>query len=51
MPVLTLIMVELGPIVRMARASTIEVSRLEYITHARAEGLSESEVMWRHAFP
>lgn len=50
MPVLTLIMVELGPIVRMARASTIEVSRLEYITHARAKGLSESEVMWRHAF-
>jgi peptide/nickel transport system permease protein len=50
MPVLTVIMVELGPIVRMARASTIEVSRLEYITHARAKGLSEPEVMWRHAF-
>lgn len=50
MPVLTLVLVELGPIVRMARASTIEVSRLEYITHARAKGLSESAVMWRHAF-
>ncbi|WP_398470581.1 ABC transporter permease [Tardiphaga sp.] len=50
MPVLTLVLVELGPIVRMARASTIEVSRLEYVTHARAKGLSESEVMWRHAF-
>jgi len=50
MPVLTLVLVELGSIVRMARASTIEVSRLEYITHARAKGLSESAVMWRHAF-
>ncbi|MBO4223792.1 ABC transporter permease [Bradyrhizobium neotropicale] len=50
MPALTLILVEIGPIVRMARASTIEVSRLEYITHARAKGLSEAEVMWRHAF-
>lgn len=50
MPVLTLVLVEIGSIVRMARASTIEVARLEYITHARAKGLSESAVMWRHAF-
>lgn len=50
MPVLTLVLVELGAIVRMARAATIEVARLEYITHARAKGLSESAVMWRHAF-
>ena len=33
----------------MARASTIEVLRLEYIAHARAEGLSEGAVLWRHA--
>lgn len=50
MPVLTLVLIEIGSIVRMARASTIEVARLEYITHARAKGLSESAVMWRHAF-
>ncbi|WP_225025926.1 ABC transporter permease [Xinfangfangia pollutisoli] len=50
MPVLTLVMVEAGAITRMARASTIEVARLEYITHARAKGLSERAVMWRHAF-
>ncbi len=50
MPVLTLILVEIGSIVRMARASTIEVARLDYITHARAKGLSETDVMWRHAF-
>ncbi|RWL19372.1 MAG: ABC transporter permease [Mesorhizobium sp.] len=50
LPVVTLVLVESGPIARMARASTIEVARLEYITHARAKGLSESAVMWRHAF-
>jgi peptide/nickel transport system permease protein len=50
MPVATLTLVEIGSIVRMARASTIEVARLEYVTHARAKGLSESAVMWRHAF-
>jgi peptide/nickel transport system permease protein len=35
----------------MARASTIEVLRLEYIAHARAKGLSERAVLWRHALP
>ncbi len=50
MPVATLTLVEIGSIVRMARASTIEVARLDYVTHARAKGLSESAVMWRHAF-
>jgi peptide/nickel transport system permease protein len=50
LPVVTLILAESGSITRMARASTIEVARLEYITHARAKGLSESAVMWRHAF-
>lgn len=50
MPVATLVMIETGVIIRMARASTIEVMRLEYITHARAKGLSEGAVLWRHAF-
>lgn len=50
MPVLTLLLIEMGSIVRMTRASTIEVLRQEYITHARAKGLSEWTVMWRHAF-
>ncbi|MEJ8574178.1 ABC transporter permease [Microbaculum marinum] len=50
MPVATLVLVESGPVARMTRASTIEVARLDYITHARAKGLSEPAVMWRHAF-
>lgn len=51
MPVLTLFLIETGALVRMTRASTIEVLRQEYITHARAKGLSEPVVMLRHAFP
>lgn len=50
MPVMTLFLVEIGSIVRMSRAATIDVLRQEYITHARAKGLSEGAVLWRHAF-
>ena len=49
LPIVTLTLVEVGAIARMARASTIEVLRLEYIAHARAKGLSERAVLWRHA--
>ena len=50
LPVLTLFLNEIGVILRMARASTLEVLRLDFITHARAKGLSEMAVLWRHAF-
>lgn len=50
MPILTLFLHEIGVILRMSRASTLEVLRLDYITHARAKGLSEGAVLWRHAF-
>jgi peptide/nickel transport system permease protein len=50
LPIMTLVIHECGVIVRMARASTLEVLRLDYITHARAKGLTERAVIWRHAF-
>jgi peptide/nickel transport system permease protein len=50
MPIATLFLHEIGVLMRMARASTLEVLRLDYITHARAKGLSESAVLMRHAF-
>lgn len=50
LPILTLFLHETGVILRMARASTLEVLNLDYITHARSKGLSEPTVMWRHAF-
>lgn len=51
LPVATLVIVEVGVLTRMARASAVEVLRLEYITHARAKGLSERAVLLRHALP
>lgn len=50
MPIMTLFLHEIGVILRMARASTLEVLRLDYITHARAKGLAEGAVLWNHAF-
>lgn len=50
MPVLALVLTEMATLVRMSRASMIEVLRLEYITHARAKGASEAAVLLRHAF-
>lgn len=50
MPVLTLFLHEIGVLIRMSRASTLEILRLDYITHARAKGLSEFAILTRHAF-
>lgn len=51
LPIATLTMIEIGVLIRMARASAIEVLRLEYVTHARAKGLTESRVLARHVLP
>lgn len=51
LPIVTLAMVETGAITRMARASAIDVLRLEYVTHARAKGASELRVLTRHVLP
>ncbi|WP_404401950.1 ABC transporter permease [Pelagibacterium halotolerans] len=49
MPVATLVLHEIGILVRMARASTLDVLRLDYITHARAKGLTETAILFNHA--
>jgi peptide/nickel transport system permease protein len=51
LPVLTLAMIEVGVLTRMARSSAIEVLRLDYVTHASAKGLSDLAVLWRHVLP
>ncbi|SPU51407.1 ABC transporter permease [Bordetella trematum] len=38
MPIMTLFLHEIGVLMRMARASALEVLRLDYVTHARAKG-------------
>ena len=51
LPIVTLALIETGVLTRMSRASAIEVLRLEYVTHARAKGASESRVLLRHVLP
>ncbi len=51
LPIVTLVMIETGVLTRMARASAIEVQRLEYVTHARAKGLPEWRVLAQHVLP
>lgn len=50
MPVFSLVFLEVATLTRMMRASAIEVLRQEYVTHARAKGLSEGVVLRRHVF-
>ncbi len=51
MPVLTLAIAESGALIRMMRASAIDVLGLDYITHARAKGQSEPRVLFFHVLP
>ncbi|MBU1331977.1 MAG: ABC transporter permease [Gammaproteobacteria bacterium] len=49
LPALTLSSVYIALIARMTRASMLEVLREDYIRTARAKGLSQSVVLFRHA--
>ena len=49
MPVLVLVLTHVGHYTRFVRAATIEVLRQDHIRTARAKGLSEREVVRRHA--
>lgn len=51
LPIVTLTISESGVLIRMMRSSAIDVLRLDYVTHARAKGLSERTVLARHVFP
>ena len=50
LPVVALALTDMAAITRMVRAQTLEVLRLDYVTHARAKGLSEGVVLTRHVF-
>ncbi|GHC33547.1 oligopeptide ABC transporter permease OppB [Aidingimonas halophila] len=49
LPVVALSIQQIAYIARMMRASMIEVLGSQHIRTARAKGLSEREVIWRHA--
>lgn len=51
LPIATLTISESGVLTRMMRSSAIDVLGYDYITHARAKGLSEGVVLRRHVFP
>jgi peptide/nickel transport system permease protein len=51
LPVAALVIVECGQLLRMMRASSLEVQGLDFVMHARAKGLPESRVAWRHVLP
>ena len=50
LPASALALVATGVIARLSRASMLEVLRQDYIRTARAKGLRESRVIYRHAF-
>jgi len=50
LPALTLSIVSIAGTMRYQRAALLEVLRLPYIVTARAKGLPESTVIWRHAW-
>jgi oligopeptide transport system permease protein len=49
LPVITLAMPVLAYVARLTRASFLEVMRANHIRTARAKGLSELTIVWRHA--
>ena len=49
LPVLTLGLSPVATVTRMTRSSMLDVVRQDYIRTARAKGLSERDVIWKHA--
>jgi len=49
-PVLTVVILSIGGRMRMTRTNMLEVLSSDYIRTARAKGLSETKVIYKHAF-
>ena len=50
LPALTLAVVATGVVARLTRSNMLEVLRQDYVRTARAKGLREGRVIYRHAF-
>ncbi|CAH0285997.1 Dipeptide transport system permease protein DppB [Rahnella aquatilis] len=50
LPAITLAIVATGVIARLTRTAMLEVLRQDFIRTARAKGLSERKVIYKHAF-
>jgi peptide/nickel transport system permease protein len=51
MPILTLSYISWAQFLRVTRSSMLETLRMEYVTTARAKGLTEHDVIFKHAQP
>ncbi len=49
-PILTVVILSIGPRMRMTRTNMLEVMNADYIRTARAKGLTETTVIYKHAF-
>lgn len=50
LPIVTLVIVSVGSLMRYTRTNMLEVLNSDYIRTARAKGLSENKVIYHHAF-
>ena len=50
LPIVTLVLISIGPWMRYVRTNMLEVLNADYIRTARAKGLSEKKVIYHHAF-
>lgn len=50
LPVFTVVILSIGPRMRVTRTNMLEVLNSDYIRTARAKGLSENKVIYKHAF-
>ena len=50
LPIVTLVIVSVGSLMRYTRTNMLEVLNADYIRTARAKGLSERRVIYHHAF-
>lgn len=50
LPILTVVILSIGSRMRMTRTNMLEVLNADYIRTARAKGLKESKVIYKHAF-
>ncbi len=50
LPIVTLVVISIGSLMRYTRTNMLEVLNADYIRTARAKGLSEGRVIYHHAF-
>ena len=50
LPIITLVVINIGYLMRYTRTNMLEVLNADYIRTARAKGLSERKVIYHHAF-